>query len=273
MLRGASIEVSAHDLSVVDKTRDEIPAGTEVYINFIPNGDYRSTAAVACGLAKAGFVAVPHLAARSVSSRAELEHFLTLIAADGVDRLLCIGADAKTPAGPYAETLDILKTGLLESHGIKRVGFAGHPEGHHVVSELALRQALHDKIAHARSVGLETNIVTQFFFEAAPVVEWLAGLKSDGIDVPIRLGVAGPASVATLVKYAMACGVGNSLRTLSRRPTSFGRLLTDNTPDDMLKDLIGQMQARGIAVPDLHIFPFGGLKKMERWRQAGIAGR
>src|SRR4029079_6233034 len=167
--------------------------------------------------------------------------------------------DSNSAAGPFAAALDILRSGFLERRGIGSVGFAGHPEGHPIVDRATLDASLAEKIAIARNAGLDAFVVTQFGFAAEPVLAWLRRFR-DGLGVPVEIGVAGPATVATLVKFGLRCGIGNSLRALRMRPNVVGHLLGEAGPEELLRELaIGLAAFPAHGVSRLHFFPFGGI--------------
>ncbi len=265
LLNDVSMEVSSHDISVVEKLRGLYAPGTRVFVTFVPGSDYSDTVNVAIAVQKAGFRAVPHLAVRSLTSRTELTDFVSRVGAAGIDHLLLIGGDPPKQEGPFTAAVEVIRTGELARHGIRHVALAGHPEGHPVMKADEPIRVLAEKVAAAREHGLEPFIVTQFAFEAAPIAAWLKDVRDAGIDVPVRIGVAGPASITTLVKFAMRCGVGNSLRALTKRPQSFGKLLTDNTPDELIADLAQAFEGIDGPLPQLHLFPFGGAVKAGKW--------
>jgi methylenetetrahydrofolate reductase (NADPH) len=212
---------------------------------------------------------VPHITARGFSRPAELNTLLAALRDEAaVNRILLIGGDIAVARGAFESSLDVLATGALEQHGIQVVGLAGYPEGHHTLGPAKLWENLMAKLAQARARGLSTEIVTQFCFEARPLATWFGELQRRGIDVPVRIGMAGPASISSLITFAMRCGIGNSLRAITNRPESIGRLLRDATPDDLLAGLAeawaGQLPER---IPLLHVFPFGGVAKSGAWLQ------
>jgi len=266
LLDDISLEVSSHDVSVVEKLKELYPADTCVFVPFIPGGDYRETVNVAIAVQRAGFRAVPHVAVRSLARAAELDDFLGRITGEaGIDHVLLIGGDPPAQVGPFGASIELIRHGNLTKFGIKNVALAGHPEGHPVMKGAAPIAVLREKVAAARAGGLAPMIVTQFAFEAEPIVAWLAQVRQAGIDVPVRIGIAGPASIATLMKFAVRCGVGNSLRALTKRPQSFGKLLTDNTPDALIDELAKALGGMPGPLPGLHLFPFGGVAKAAKW--------
>ncbi|MFP4362077.1 MAG: methylenetetrahydrofolate reductase, partial [Alphaproteobacteria bacterium] len=227
-------------------------------------------------LVRAGLRPVPHLAARRLAGPAEPDARLGAWRAVGVADVLLIAGDPPRPAGAFTSTLDVLATGLLERHGIRRLGVAGHPEGHPVADRETLRAALRAKLAYARAHGAEMWIVTQFAFEACPLAAFEAGLRDDGVNLAIRAGVPGPATPRTLMTYAWQCGVGVSARVLARRPQA-ARLLGRWAPDGVVEGLAEAWRAEPASlVHGLHLYPFGGLAAALDWledarRAAGVA--
>jgi methylenetetrahydrofolate reductase (NADPH) len=181
-----------------------------------------------------------------------------------VRSILLIGGDPDPPIGPFGDSLALLASGVVERHGIRRIAFAGYPEGHPQNPAAALDAALRAKIALAERLGLEASVVTQFGFEAAPIRRWIGGLRGQGIACPVRVGVAGPASVATLAKFAVRCGIGASLQALARGHTAFAHILTETGPDGLIEALVAGENA-GALIDGFHVFTFGGVRRVADW--------
>ena len=130
-----------------------------------------------------------------------------------------------------------------------------------------LDAALRAKLALARARGLAASLVTQFGFEAAPIERWMPSLRDDDILCPIRIGIAGPASVATLAKFAVRCGIGASLRALGRGQTAFARILVEATPDALI-DALAAAEQHDAPIDGLHFFTFGGVRRTAAWIHA-----
>jgi methylenetetrahydrofolate reductase (NADPH) len=223
-------------------------------------------------LRRAGFIPVPHVAARRLASFTQASDFLRRARAEaGVGSLLVVAGDPERPAGPFRDSLDLLASGVIERHGIAHVLFAGYPAGHPRIGSGALERALADKLALARERGLDARLVTQFGFEPAPIRRWLTGLPARGIVCPVHIGMAGPASVATLAKFAVRCGIGPSLRALARRHAAFARVLSEAAPDALIAAVFAEPFA-GPPIAGLHLFAFGGVPRtalwMAPWRRA-----
>ena len=264
----ASIEVTARDLAVVDAVSGAFPRGIDVHVTFLPDDEYEAVVTVAGRLRDAGYNPVPHLTARNFTSADALnDHLARLADRAGVTRVLAISGDVDRPRGPFAETLQMLQTGLLQRHGVTSILVAGHPEGHPAVSDAVMNTALKAKFDYARGEGLDIQIVTQFAFEAEPILSWIARMRAAEIDAPVRIGVAGPASTAALIRFATRCGIGNSLRALRKQGARLGKLLTETKPDDLLRALAAGWEAPGIApVGGVHLYMFGGIAKTGKWR-------
>ena len=271
LAKGYSLEVSSRSARDLDACLTHLEKGSDVYINVIAGDDLGAKVRCAAALRGSGFRPVPHIGARHLKSEAQLGDLLARLSGEaGVDRALLIGGDAAAPAGPYESSLAVLASGLLAKHGFRAAGFAGYPEGHPQISEPVLLRALADKLALAARQNLEPFIVTQFCFEAAAVSAWLAALRRGGVAAPVRIGLAGPANVATLVRFAIRCGVTNSIRALTGRADRFLRLVSDSAPDALVRG-IAEDDTAGIA--GLHFFPFGGVAKTARWANALKRGR
>lgn len=245
-----------------------VPRGAQVYLPALPSVSESSRVDAARELVGAGLRPVPHLAARRLASRAEASDRLVRWREAGIDTLLLIAGDPTTPAGPFRHSLDLLATGLLERAGFARVAIAGHPEGHPAADGVTLLAALREKAAYARATGTEMWIVTQFAFDAAPIAAFDARLRAEGLALPIRVGLPGPATPRTLMAYAWQCGVAVSARVLARRP-EVARLAGRWRPDGLVDALAAHVAAdRSSLIEGLHLFPFGGLGAALEWRGA-----
>jgi len=268
LLARASIEVTARDPAVADKVRVDFPPDIDVHVTFLPNDDYRQLEETCANLRRASFNPVPHLTARNFASVEALDlHLARLSEMANVGRALVIAGDVDRAKGPFATSLEVLQTGLLQKHGIHSVLVAGHPEGHPAVTEEVMRAALCEKVAFAVDAGFEVQVVTQFCFDAEGILSWLQRIRRCGVHVPVRIGVAGPASTASLMKFAMQCGIGNSLRALRTRGSAIGKLMGETTPEPLLRALEEGWQDPGCGpVSGIHFYMFGGAAKTARWR-------
>ena len=272
MLQGFSIELNPGDGKVMDAAPGRLDPGTEVFLTWIPGTNPMETIAPAGKLRKAGLFPSPHIGARHVESTKQLEEFATRLAAEGVDRVLIIGGDRDKPAGPFDSSLAVMQSGILQKAGITRIAIGAFPEGNPAIPDALLVPALPAKVNFAKSNGLQTQIVTQFCFDAEPIIKWLHLIRSQGIDLPVRVGLAGPASIISLTRYALKCGVGNSIKVLTEKP-AFAKLLVDKGPEPIIRDVatgIGPSDGGKLplGIAGLHFFVFGGFNKTVDWIQA-----
>lgn len=264
LIAGCSLESTAHRRSVADACAAPLACGTSVYVTALPGDTPGALIEAATRLRTAGLEPVPHLGARYFAGAGELDACLArLVAEAGVRQVLAIGGDIDRPRGSFASSRDLIATGLLEEHGIARVGLAAYPEGHKRIPGRMLDDELAAKIALLRERGLAPYVVTQFCFEAAPIEEFLTRFAADFPDVPVHIGLAGPAKVSTLLKYAAACGIGTSLRALSRR-MSLGKLLTGSGPEPIIS-MLARNACASRQIARLHFFTFGGIRRTAEW--------
>jgi methylenetetrahydrofolate reductase (NADPH) len=268
MLPSASVEVSSHGLQL-EQLSDNFAPGCDVTITFLPGDNFRGNVETASALRRAGYNPVPHIAAREIASREALDDFLARLRGEAdVRRVLLIAGDVAGARGPFKASRDLAGSGRLQAHGITSISIAGHPEGHPFLDDAASFKLLLGWEQFARDSGSHINIVTQFCFESAPILNWLGELKTHGVTLPVIIGLAGPATPATLTKFALRCGIGNSMRALRNQIGRFGRLLIDTGPDDVMRGLETAPREATSAISGFHLFPFGGLRKAGNWLRA-----
>ena len=279
LLEGYSIEVMPRTAAKVPDFRQLLPAGTRVYVAFIAGTEPAEAVATAARLRREGMEPMPHLPARLIADHAALADLLARYRGEaGVREALVLGGGVTRPAGAFHSSMQLLETGLFD--GFARLHVAGHPEGNRDIDpdggERAVIEALRWKQAFSERCDAEMAIVTQFAFDAAPVIAWAERLRAEGIRLPIHVGLAGPAKLQTLIRFAIACGVGPSLKVLQRRARDVTRLVMPFEPTEVAQALAEHRAA----VPDsliagLHLFPLGGIGAATGWAvaQGGEAAR
>ena len=267
LLGSYSVEVVSVDKKSIDTVGGLFPAGTEIFVASLPKDPPDRMIPVAARLREMGFNPVPHIVARNIANEAQLSALLRGLAQHaGIDRALVLGGDRDVPAGSYDCALQLLQSGLLGEHGIRNVFISCYPEGHSRIPEATLDQALRAKLAAAGDAKLAVTLISQFCFDAKPIIDWTQRLRAAGISVPYRVGVAGPASRANLMKFALMCGIGPSLRVLREREHLAKNMLAGETPEAVLTEVAetqGSHAALGIA--GVHFFTFGSLVKTAEW--------
>ena len=269
-----SIEVTPAGASKVESFGDALAAGTDVNVTFLPGSDPADTARVAARLRDEGMHPIPHIAARSIEDKAQLETILKgLKEQASVDEVLIIGGGVDKPVGAFDSSMQILQTGLIQDYGISKIGVSGHPEGSPDIPSDALAHALEWKNEFAKKEGLSLYIETQFCFEAEQVLQWERDIRAAGNALPIRIGIPGPATIKTLFRFAQISGIGPSMRFISKQARNVAKLMTVQAPDKLLADL-----AEGIATDQdcllahFHYYPFGGFAKTAAYASAVAAG-
>ena len=263
-LNGYSIEVMPRTAEKVESFRDILPIGTRVYIAHIEGTPIEDMVATARRLNAEGYAVMPHFPARIIPDKATLADWIARYRGEAdVKQALLLGGGVNTPAGDFDSSMQMLETGLFD--GFQRLHVAGHPEGNRDIDKdggdgMVLR-ALKWKQAFADRSDAEMAIVTQFCFEAEPVIAWANRLAAEGIKLPIHIGIAGPAKLQTLIKFAIACGVGPSLRVLQKRAMDVTKLLLPYAPTEVLAALAAHKAATpGFGIEQVHFFPLGGIK-------------
>ncbi|PPB80023.1 methylenetetrahydrofolate reductase (NADPH) [Albidovulum inexpectatum] len=268
-LKGYSIEVMPRTAEKIEDFRELLPAGTRVYIAHIDGTPIEDMVATAARLAREGFTVMPHFPARIIKDRATLADWIARYQAEAdVRQALLLGGGVSKPHGAFHCSMQLLETGLFD--GFERLHVAGHPEGNRDIdpdgSDRNVMEALRWKQEFSERTDAQMAIVTQFCFEARPVIDWVNRLQAEGIDIPVHIGVAGPAKLQTLIKFAIACGVGPSLKVLQKRAMDVTKLLLPYEPTEFVAELAAHKAAHpDFGIESVHFFPLGGIKTNATW--------
>lgn len=276
-LQGYSIEVMPRTAEKVEDFRAILPKGTRVYVAHIEGTPIEDMVATAKRIAGEGFDVMPHFPARIIKDKATLADWIARYQGEAnVRQALLLAGGVTTPHGDYHSSMQLLESGLFG--GFDRLHVAGHPEGNKDIDkdgDAVIMQALAWKQAFANTSDAKFAIATQFCFEADPVIAWANKLAEAGISMPIHIGIAGPAKLQTLIKFAIACGVGPSLRVLQKRAMDVTKLLLPYEPTEVAGALAAHKAATpGFNIEQVHFFPLGGIKTNAQWvtDNGGAAG-
>jgi methylenetetrahydrofolate reductase (NADPH) len=274
LAREASYEVSARDTKGVEAAIARLSPGTRVSVTWLPADDDDNRVNAARQLREAGFEPVPHIAARMVMSEEHLDHLLGRLCDEaGVTQLLVISGDVKQASGPFEDSTALIASPAFARPALTHIWVGGYPEGHPKVDDVTLNAVLDAKIASIRALGMTPGVITQFCFDAEPILQWLHAFRARHANVPVRIGLAGPAGIRTLLRFAAICGVGTSAKALITRGSSIARLLSEATPDPIIRDLAETPTYHDLQPMGFHLFPFGGLDRTARWMGAAAAGQ
>ena len=263
LLQQYSVEVLPKDQKGLDTACEMLRPKSEVFVASLPDENPQSLIAACAKLARAGLTPVPHLAARNIRSREEFADTVERLTGEaGVDHALILGGDRDHSVGPFKASIELIETGFLEKNGVRHIAIACHPEGHPRVPDAVMWPALKVKLDAAAKAGLEVRLVSQFAFDAKPIVSMARRLRADGIAAPLRVGVAGPAARTTLIKYALMCGVGPSLRALKERQDLAKSVAAGETPEALLREVADARAAEpALGIDSIHFFTFASLQK------------
>ena len=270
-LRGYSIEVMPRTAEKVEDFRALLAQGTRVYIAHIEGMPIEDMVATARRLAREGYPVMPHFPARIIRDRATLEDWIARYQGEaGVDQALLLAGGVDKPYGDFRDSMQLLESGAFDRAGFKRLHVAGHPEGNRDIDPRGgsknVDEALQWKQKFSERTDADMAIVTQFAFDAAPVIKWADCLRAEGIALPVHIGIAGPAKLQTLIKFAIACGVGPSLKVLQKRAMDVPKLLMPYEPTDVLTQLAAHKAANpDFNIESVHFFPLGGIKASATW--------
>ena len=237
-----------------------------IYITYLPDEKSENVIKTAKKLKLEGYDVIPHLPARTIINKNSLEKYIGELAnVSGCSKILIIGGGGKQ-AGEISSSIDVLRTDLLSKFQFKHVGVAGHPEGSPDISNEDLDIAIKEKNEFAKNVDFNMYLATQFFFEAKSLIDWEKHLLKIGNKLPIHAGIPGPASIKTLINYARSCGIGNSLRFISKQAFKLTKLATLSTPDKLMFDLADYIRKnKDTNLTKIHFYAFGGIKKTSDW--------
>ncbi|MAE90136.1 MAG: 5,10-methylenetetrahydrofolate reductase [Pelagibaca sp.] len=270
-LRGYSIEVMPRTAAKVEDFRALLPEGTRVYIAHIDGTPIEDMVATARRIAGEGFDVMPHFPARIIADKATLADWIARYQGEaGVTQGLILAGGVSEPKGDFHSSMQLLETGLFDKAGFTRLHVAGHPEGNRDIDadggEAEVMAAARWKQDFSERSDARMAMVTQFAFEAEPILDWASRLRANGVDLPIHIGLAGPAKLQTMIKFAIACGVGPSLRVLQKRALDVSKLLLPYEPTELTAELAARKATDpGFPIEQAHLFPLGGIKTCAEW--------
>ena len=266
LLKEYSIETTPNVYAKYGKFIELVPLENSVYVTYLPDEESGRVIETCKKLTEEGYNAIPHLPARTMKNFSDLERYIGALSENaGCKKILVIGGGGKLK-GDIASSMDVLKTDLLSKFNFQEVGLAGHPEGNPDISEKEIDKAIIEKNTFALNTDLKLYLATQFFFESISLENWEKKLDSLNNRLEIHAGIPGPATLKTLVGYASSCGIGNSIRFLSKQAMNITKLATTKTPDKLIRDLADYKEMNpNTKLAKLHFYAFGGIKKTSEW--------
>jgi methylenetetrahydrofolate reductase (NADPH) len=269
-LRDYSIEVMPRTAEKVEDFTALLPADTRVYVAHIEGTPIEDMVATAKRLNADGYKVMPHFPARIIKDKATLANWIAMYQGEAdVKQALLLAGGVTTPHGDFSDSMQLMETGLFDEAGFERLHVAGHPEGNRDIDAdgtAGVDAALKWKNDFQTRTDAKMAIATQFAFEAKPIIAWADSLREAGITLPVHIGIAGPAKLQTLIKFAIACGVGPSLKVLQKRAMDVTKLLLPYEPTDVINELALHKAANpDFNISHVHFFPLGGIKTNANW--------
>ena len=266
LLSNSSIETTPNVYAKYGSFTDLVSIKNNIYITYLPDEDMNKVIDTARKLKLEGYSVIPHLPARTIANHEELKKYIQALAEDcGCSKILVIGGGG-SQKGNIISSIEILETDLLSKYNFKEVGVAGHPEGNPDVKQNELDNAIIEKNQFSKKADFKMYLATQFFFEAKSLKEWEIHLNSLDNNLEIHAGIPGPATLKTLLGYATSCGIGNSIRFLSKQALNITKLATTRSPDKLIYDLASyQIENPETKFKKIHFYAFGGIKKTTDW--------
>jgi methylenetetrahydrofolate reductase (NADPH) len=260
------MEMTGKDVAKVENAAGVIPPGTRVNVTFLENEDLAMRVAAAAAVKRLGFTPVPHISARRLGSQGMLEEFLAALRDVGAtENVFSVGGDPAVPMGPYDSSLAVIESGVLQRYGVEHVSIGGYPDGHPDIATDVLWDALEKKSAALASLNLPGTVITQVDFDVDRVLQWVAEVREHGVELPIRVGVPGPASVKLLLGFAGRLGISTSATIAKKYGLSVTNLLGKAGPENFLRDLQAGLDPDKHGVVKLHFYTFGGFKTTAEW--------
>ena len=235
-----------------------------VYITYLPDASENEILETIEFVSKNNLTPITHLPARTMKNLNHVHQFLSQVRERTDSKKILVIGGGGNQLGQITSSLEILNSGLLEENDFNKIGIAGHPEGSPDISQETIDNFLNDKFELTKTKGLNLELVTQFFFDAAPFINWCEELTKKKITIPVRVGFPGPASFKTLLNFGIMSGVGNSINFLKKNSSKVSDLLTKTSNDEMLISL-AEFANKNSPLKSFHCFPFGGFEKTCLW--------
>ena len=270
-LNGYSIEVTPNAASKIENFAEVLPVNTRIYIAHIEGTPFDEMLTTAKKITNEGFIPMPHFPARIIEDKDMLESWLSQYSEEAnVQEALLIAGGSKEPAGVYDSSIQIIETELFDKYNFKRLHVAGHPEGNKDIDKDSthtnVNKALSWKNEYAKRTDAQIAIATQFCFDSEAIIQWANSLIDMNIDLPVHIGIAGPAKLQTLIRYSIECGVGASMKVLQKRAKDITKLLLPYEPTSVISELAEyKSQNPDFNIEQVHFFPLGGTKTTANW--------
>ena len=267
-LRDFSVEVTPKAASKIENFSDLLPKGTLIYVAHIEGTSIDDMVNTAKKITDQGFSPMPHFPARIIKDKSILQDWISRYQNEAdVKNALLIAGGANKPYGEYDSSIQLIESELFDKANFKSLHIAGHPEGSKDIdpdgSTKNVDEALSWKNEFSKRTDASMAITTQFSFDSKTVIDWANGLKKAGIDIPIHIGIAGPAKLQTLLRYSIECGVGASVKIIQKRAKDLTKLLLPYKPTTIISELADYKSNNPeFNIEKVHFYPLGGIAQV-----------
>jgi len=272
-LNNFSIEVTPRAVAKIENLSELIPSDTLVYIAHIEGTPIEEMVKTAKKINEQGYATMPHFPARIIKDKKTLREWISKYQNEAnVKSALLLGGGINKPYGEYDSSIQLIESELFDLAGFEKLYIAGHPEGNKDIdpdgSTKNIDQALLWKNEYKNRTDADMAITTQFCFDSKTVINWANDIKNKGVDIPIHIGIAGPAKLQTLLRYSIECGVGASIKILQKRALDLTKLLLPYKPTNILSELAKyKFNNPEFNIEKVHFFPLGGVKQVSKFVQ------
>ena len=254
--------------SVKEQVLANVPVEVPLTVTATGGKGLEPTLETSVFLRQQGYAVTPHVPARLVSGHQELDELVARLEAAGVDHIFIVGGDAEEPAGEFTDSLGLLQSLDARGHHFKNIGIGGYPEGHAVIPQEAMDQALRDKAPYA------DRVLTQICFDPDAIIRWGSRIREEGVGLPISAGMPGPVSRQKLMRISAGLGVGQSANFLKKQQNMLWRFFSPSgyKPTKLIRGLVENLSRQQVPViSGFHIYTFNDLANTEAWRRELIA--
>ena len=270
-LRDFSVEVTPKAASKIENFSDLLPQETLIYVAHIEGTPIDEMVTTAKKISDQGFSPMPHFPARIIKDKNILQDWISRYQNEAnVKNALLIAGGANKPYGEYDSSIQLIESELFDKANFKSLHIAGHPEGSKDIdpdgSTKNVDEALSWKNQFSKRTDASMAITTQFSFDSKTVIDWANDVKKAGIDLPIHIGIAGPAKLQTLLRYSIECGVGASVKIIQKRAKDLTKLLLPYKPTSIISELADyKFNNPDFNIEKVHFYPLGGIKQVSKF--------
>jgi len=217
--------------------------------------------------AERGYEVVPHVAARFIEDRDELDAVAGRLADAGVTDVFVPGGDRDEPVGAFTSAHELLVALEELGYSFPEVGIGGYPTGHESIDDATLAAAMERKAPHA------TYLVTQLCFDAGTVLEWIEGARERGIDLPVEPGIPGVVDYRRLMALSRRWEIADPLRFIQKTTgvLGFARAMIGSDgrfdPGEMVETLAPYYGDPEYDLHRLRLYTFNQTEDTESWRR------